>query len=207
MSYEGKIYNQPALALSFGAWYNQASSVSTVINNDAVNIKTPKNSTGVSISGLYCAAPATPYTIIASISANPINTIGSSTVYNPYVFGFTDGTKVVAIMPRLQSSSTQGLWVDYCATYSIFSTDLYVSHSSGGDYPYQAAQWLMLRDDGTNIYFYMSGDNQQNGSSWVQIFTEARATHLTPSNIIFGSNPWGSCATNVTLNSATVFAV
>lgn len=207
MSFIGQIYTPPPAAS--WSWFNQSTgSIVTTIDNGAINVFANKNVSGQNVTGRYRTAPSTPYTIIANVTANPINKEASSSFYNPYVFGFTDGTKLVAIMPRLQNSGTQqGLFVEYMTAYNNLSADLYISNIGAADYPYASNQWMMLRDDGTNIYLYMSGDSQFNGSSWVRIFSEARTTHLTPSSIIFGSGQMGSCSTNSTLNSYLVLSV
>ncbi len=205
MSYKGQIYTPPPT--SSWSWFNQGSSVATTIDNNAINLYVPKNASGQSATLYYRTAPSTPYTIIANVTANPINKESSTSFYVPYMFGFTDATKVIAIMPRLQQSATNQLFVDYMATSTSINADLYISGGTAGDYPYASNQWFMIRDDGTNIYLYMSADNQNNGSSWVKIYSEARTTHLTPSKVCFGAGPMGSCSLNVTLNSWLELAV
>lgn len=185
--------------LSSWSWLNQSSSVATTVSNNAINIYTPKfGSSSSNLVAYYRAVPgSTPYHVVAKISDNPVDKSGGSANYGTG-FGFTDGGNMVVIQKNYNVSFSAGLAVNYWSGTSGSPTVLY-SALNPSSYYAKEISWFMIRDDGTNIYFYSSSD----GMNWVQAYSETRNTHVSMAfaNICIANNNEGVTDYNATLLS------
>lgn len=186
-------------------WLNQGSSTLTTLGN-IINIYSP-GVVGANISGRYVAPPSTPYTVIAHLNYNPMDTTG-------YVIcgglGMSDGTKIITFMIRYQANAYTAAWtVSYCATTTSINADLAGDGGRTYGFPSAKIQWLALRNDGTNIYFYVGDESGQN---FYQVYSEAKGAHLGTINEVgiytVGQNlVSGTNAANVTCDSFQVIGV
>jgi len=201
MSFEGQIFTPPPTA-SWN-WFNQSSGTATTSKQNAINLYVAKHGSANTegVSGYYRTAPSTPYTIIMNLVYNSVDinaTTGKFATCGP---GFTDGTKVIFLNPRVFNSG-YSLYVTYFSnSTTLANEDFTDAPATATAHPWAASQWWMIRDDGTNIYFYISEDAQENGSSWVKVYSQARTTRLTPSSVGFFFNGRGNADINCTLNS------
>jgi hypothetical protein len=201
MSFNGQIFTPPPIS----GWssYNQTSTA-TLSANNAINLYVAKSGTVNSdnCSGYYRAAPSTPYTIIANCTYNGVDiNVADNLVLTPGL-GFTDTTKLSFINPRFNTTVGYALCVSNFTNATSISSNVFSNQSAGVSmYPQPINQWWMLRDDGTNIHFYMSSDSQNNGSTWVSLYSVARTNFLTPSKIGLFWNARGNIDMNVTISS------
>lgn len=177
--------NGPALITpptSGWSWYHQASSVATQVGK-SLNIFTPKNASGDSIVGYYQVPPATPYTVIAHICNNPgagvINNHGDA--LHLIGIAFSDGTGSLILNLRFSSTQTASWSVLYCANSTTGSANLGNNFQDASGFPWANVGWLMLRNDGTNIKFYV-GDSS--GKNFELLYSEAKGAHLGTINEI-----------------------
>lgn len=201
MSYEGQIFVPPPTAS--WSWYNQGSGTTATIDRNAINtvVNLHGSANSESVSGYYRTAPSTPYTIIMNLVYNSVDPNTTTNMFELPGPGFTDGTKVIWLNPRVYDSG-YSLYVSYFSNSTTFSSNDFADHpATATAHPWPASQWFMIRDNGTNIYWYISEDNQENGSSWVQVYTQARTTRLTPSSVGFFFNGRGNTSISCTLNS------
>jgi hypothetical protein len=207
MSNKGMIYVPPPS--SSWSFYNQSSSVATTINNGAINLYMPKHGSANAdnFTGYYRTAPSTPYTIIANVTYNAVDVNGTTGTFLTPGLGFTDGTACEFINPRCFSSG-YGLTVLYCDSSTHGSANHFDDRpNTATAYPWPITQWYMLRDDGTNVFYYMSNDTQDNGRSWVKLFSNGRTTNFTKSSVGVFWGALGNVAMNCTINSWTSLAV
>lgn len=120
---------------------------------------------------VYITPPATPYAFRTLVAiAMAVN--GT----NPFVFlGFSDGTKYQVMGFSLAGTNAGSVigwgvsnWTN-STTFSVFVAQLNAAPASGTGSGYV---WLKVRDDGTNVYFYLSPD----GQNFVQLYTIAKAS-------------------------------
>lgn len=169
MSHEGFV-KYPLIG-SLGSWYNQASSTWTQVGN-SYNLYCPVAGTAEALTGRYDAPPSTPYTVIARVVPNPTDTTGLRLVGG---LGFSDGTKAILINTRYQSSTYTSAWaVTYFSNSTTASSNL-AGYQVGPGFPWAALGWMAIRNDGTNIYFYIGDESGQN---FYEIYNEAKGSHL-----------------------------
>lgn len=175
MSHKG-FYKYPVPTSGWG-WFNQASSVATTLGN-GVNLWTPKNIAGHSITGYTRTAPSTPYTIIAHITMNTQDSTGLEQIG----IGFDDGTKYINLLVKAQANTYTSAWAVQYGITSITTVGDRAGFKYAYGYPYCELGWLMIRDDGTNIYFYVGDDT---GDNYYEVYHEARGNSLTtgPTNV------------------------
>lgn len=162
-----------------------------------------------SIVGAYVSAPAAPYCVIMNICNNQGDQAnvarGGDTC--SWGTGFYDGTKLVMMSWQYRGSSTTVSMANYVTEFSNVNTassTVFGSASPTG-YPSNNVNWMQVRDDGTNIYFYVATDGKyQQPSHWAQVYSQSRTAYLSAPTYVF----WGADAisnqinyTYLTLNS------
>lgn len=149
------------------------------------------------ISGMYIAAPGTPYTITACLTMNgdfvaktgygngTLTGIGWSDGTKYITFGFftaagsPDGTVYIAVTKYTNSTT-------YSASYVLVSAQLIV----GND------MWFRIADNGTNRICSYS----KNGVDFYQVHSVGRTDFLTATRVGVWTDPIGS-DTNLTVQS------
>lgn len=157
-------------------WGNQNSA--TIADTTAGVLLTAANaSANDSWSIRYKTAPSTPYSITALISFLPW-TVSSSGDYNVGI-GFYDGTKTVVLRNLLHNN---GAAFPLVSEYSGLTT--WNSNVWSGSTLSQTMLWMKIKDDGTNLLFYLSAD----GYNFTQVYSQGRTSYLTgPTDIFFGA--------------------
>jgi len=157
--------------------------------------------------GQYVGAPATPYCIIANLANNQGDYVSSSYVDEKIMFGigFYDGTKLVVMTANYSSTVTMSLAVGEYATVSSTPTSVFGQSFATG-HPSGMLQWFQIRDDGTNIYFYIAFDGGESQPlHWVKLYSQARTSYLANvNNVGWFCDSNGSASGNptyLTLNS------
>jgi len=207
MSYKGQKLVPPPT--SGWSWYNQQSSTATTIDNNAINFYTPKHGSANAddTTGYYRTAPSTPYTIIANLTYNGVDRNSTTGLVLTPGLGFSNGTTSSYINPRIYDTG-YGLCVTYWSVHGTAnSNDFNDQPATATPYPWSTTQWMMIRDDGTNVYYYMSNDNQENGKSWVKILSYGRNVYDIKANVGVFWNGRGNVDINCTINSWQVLAV
>lgn len=141
-------------------------------------------SSGDAWRGYYMAAPGTPWQVYAKLKAPLI-----PSTYHSLALFVTDGTKILAItitdQGNLSTYATQ-IGVNRYTNATTYSAADYASQAIGWK-----PEWLSIKDDGTNIHYYISN----NGQEWEQLFSASRTAFLTPSNVGFGIDTSASSPT------------
>lgn len=210
MSYSGQIWSPPQYT-SFTTLNAIAGTNITSVGNNIVLYAPP--ATGDNVVGQYITAPSTPYCIIANLVCNPGDNAGASAPQSiVYGLGFYDGTKLIWGGSRWAAGNTgMDTPIFEFANVSTLSARVFSSAYVEG-YPVAMLQWFQVRDDGTNIYFYISTDAGPNPpSNWVKLYSQARTSYLTsPSKVFWGCDTNSSASnsgTYLTLNSWQSFAL
>jgi hypothetical protein len=176
------------------SWLNQGISV---VTDSAVglSIDAPQSG-GTKLTGRYMAAPATPYTITALVSATR-----NSAVASAVGIGWYDGTAKLHVLSNIVPNAN--FWpllqvAKYASVTGLAGTD-FVSAQTNFSLP----MWFQLRDDGTNVSFAFS----QDGANFLTVFSVAKSSgYLGASgydNVIFFVNPQSTGDTIGTLLSWT----
>jgi hypothetical protein len=154
-----------------GTWLNQGSATITE-EKELLHLFLPKESV-LNIRGMHWAAPATPYTITALISFNPI-------VVSQMMFGVlwrqsSDGKVITAHLETAVSSLLLNVYK--------WSSPTVFSASYVGLNWWQHRVWVKLEDDGTNRKVHISTD----GLYFTQIHTVGRTDFMTANQVgLFG---------------------
>jgi len=217
MSYSGQLYfpcKQSQFTLVGGTAHSTASYTDTQFG---VNISKATNGNNNEIATMLVSAPSTPYSVIAKVVWNGMNQNGTTMFGDPGPaesacgMCFTNGTATSSKLKVLRWGNLNGaLTVNvngggtaplnlfgFAAAdqYSNYTTE--VGNGSGEQHcpPTMGMGfvWMKLRDDGTNCKYYLSCD----GMSWQQIYSEARTTYFTATNVGVYVNPYGSNANMV----------
>lgn len=201
MSYQGQVWIPPTNT-SFTSFNSPV--VQNVGNNIAM-YQSPQSSLAENIVGQYVSAPSIPYCVIANLTFNPANYVGQlSPGTMLWGIGFYDGTKI--IMLDLRFNETETMWYAVTQYNNVNSYNLnVVGGGQPSGYPMSTIQWMQIKDDGTNISFYIATDGGQTQPlHWVQVYQQARTSFLSNVNYVF----WGLNATTnavapnyMTLNS------
>lgn len=156
-----------------------------------VNLTKAGNGTAHNLSGLYKAAPGTPYTITVPMQWN-----GSNKEYTIAGIGWSDGTGYVWMYAITNDPGGGGptgqmkIGVGKYTNTTTFSADYLQEFSN-----VMASDilWFRIKDDGTNRICYFSKD----GVNFFQFHSIGRTDFLTPTRNVLIVNPY-STAINVT---------
>jgi hypothetical protein len=172
-------------ALSSFAWVNQGSgSARQTVSSGPIEIVIPDR--GLNWSGLFIAAPSTPYKVTANIRGYQASA-ASTGLFGLY---FYDGTKLEGFEILLQTGGTVGSRVEKIANVTTDSGTAHSGAANSGAVLTNgiamllgiSSYWLQLRNDGTTIYFDYSID----GANFINFFSEAVGTFITPTKIGVG---------------------
>jgi hypothetical protein len=131
--------------------------------------------------------PSAPYQVHAKVRT-----------YQPYVnsvalgVGFYDGTKLMTTEFVTQTGSQYTLRVEKYNDVNTASGSAYTTSAITAN-PFSGPLWLRFKNDTTNLYFDISVD----GYFWINLFSEAVGTFITPTKAGFG----GFSATAATSNA------
>lgn len=161
-------------------WLNQGASTSTD-STVGLSLNVP---TGTSVSGLYKAAPTTPYTITALIAATR-----NSTGFNGVAIGWYDGTaKLHVVSYVLQNGGVPFFEIEKWNSVSSFAGNDVTGATNG----YSQPIWLRIGDDGTNISFAFS----QDGANFLTLFSTGKTSGFLGAtgynNVLLFANPVNS---------------
>jgi hypothetical protein len=194
MSYEGLLYVPPSNTSFTNLNFITGATVSTVGNQ--LDFFSPSKS-GNNVVGQYVAAPATPYCTIAKIVNNQGDYVSASYTNTTmtYGLGFYDGTKLVAMQASYSNTITMSLRVNTFATTTSTPTTVFGQDYADGQ---GLISWFQIRDDGTNIYFYVAmDDGETQPTHWVKLYQQARTSFLTAvTNVCYMINATGGAADN-----------
>ena len=167
----------PVTPLSIAGWTGFATP--TTDTTDGVVTMTNLVSGGTQLRGyLRGSYPAQPFTLIVGV--RPLFNIAGS-VTNLAVIGFTvsDGTKhKICVYSNFQFNTAGGPTTFFVGKYNSPTSAVSGTDVSNLNFTNEVV-WLKLVDSGGNQTFSFS----YNKKTWVQILSEARTTHLTPSDI------------------------
>lgn len=185
MSYSGQIY-VPPINTTFTAL--NSASITTVGDRYAMSVPAQSANTDNVVGG-YVAAPAAPYCLIANVIINPgdyTNQTNPGSVFNGV--GFYDGTKLLYLNCTFNSTHAGINVTSYSSVHQAVA-NLSGNFYSGG-YPSDTINWFQLRDDGTNIYFYIATDaGNEPPTHWVKIYSQGRSAYLSaPTNIFWAAD-------------------
>lgn len=202
MSYSGNVLT-PTNNLSFSNLNLITNSTTAQVGGSTILYIPAK--TGDNLTAQYVAAPATPYCLIANVVCNQgdYNT-NNNTNTIVYGIGFTDLTKSVLLAMDWNNTTSSRMAVYNFPTVTSVGV-LAGNNSMASGQPTSLVNWFQIRDDGTNIYFYIALDGMEGAppTMWVKLYQESRTAHLaSPSNIFWGADSNGTgAATFLTLNS------
>lgn len=164
-------------------WFNQSTS-SASTSNGGIRLTVPS---GVNWSGLYKAAPSTPYrfAIAMTIGFNGFNSLGTAPASRGGILWVDSASgKAQALEIYYQSAGTNygllqfngsNLNADGSGNSSLFSNTGYVLPG------YQGLIWIAAYDDGsTSRLFQISYDA---GRSWLTVQSQSRTNYITPNSI------------------------
>ena len=205
MSYSGQIWKPPVNTSFTTLNTGSLLKTSTVGNSTAIEIGPA--SSGDNAVGQYIAAPSTPYQVIFNISLSPGDMLASGYTQGTLLFGggWYDGTKLVTLFVGFNTSAIAVMNAYEWSTTTNIASNVFGSRQATG-YPTSTINWFMLRDDGTNINFYISTDGpQQSPIHWQKAYSQARTTYLSaPTYVGWFADPNSSSSfppTYLTLNS------
>ncbi|TCU67440.1 hypothetical protein EDE08_11014 [Bradyrhizobium sp. R2.2-H] len=162
-------------------WLNQNGGTST---DSAVGLSINVPSSSGAVSGLFAAAPPTPYTITALIAATR-----NSNSFNGVGIGWYDGSSKLHLISYVtQGGNAPYFEIEKWDSFSSFNNKDMTSASNAFSQPI----WLRIADDGANITFAFS----QDGANFLPLFSSAKSSGFLGatgySNIIFFANPINS---------------
>lgn len=159
----GLFSNQITTPPTLSSWTQlNISSSATAADSGVGPVITDAFGTGPRVRALLQNVPSAPYTIDALFSvAIPASNYSGAGIC------FSDGTKVQAMAVGMNNGSVNR--VVAFTSPSIFSAD-----STASQFWFFSASsvWMRVKDDGTNIYFYHSGD----GVNWNLRYSVAKAS-------------------------------
>lgn len=183
MTYSGQIWVPPTTT-SFSN-LNFISGTTKTNSGPTITLYVPP-AAGDNLVGQSVAAPATPYSVIACVNQNIGDYTSASYAQQTMLagLGFYDGTRAILAMNRWNSTETMGQAVYEWSTVSGISSKVFGQSFADG-WPTSRNNWFQVRDDGTNITFFVaSDDGQRQPTMWTQIYQQARLTWLSNVNNI-----------------------
>jgi hypothetical protein len=118
------------------------------------------------------SAPSTPYSVIAATRGIAVNTNSTAALY--WGIGFRESGTGKFTQTILGISTNNGglrlLNQNWNSPTSFSATNLTSSLLINSD-----IQWLKIRDDGTNLIFYLGND----GLNWIEIYSVGRTNFMT----------------------------
>ena len=166
----------------FSSWLNQPTGSTVTDGATGIVVYEPVQS-ATNLALVQMTAPSTPYSKKAIITGTvPLVSQGGSGHYNGPMFGFSDGTKSVALELFFSNVAPYGWNLGVQEASALTSATL--TGVAGNFAPIQLPALVKITDDGTNLSFYYSND----GVSWESIYSQARGSYLSsPSKIVFGA--------------------
>jgi hypothetical protein len=149
------------------------------------------------LTGQRIAAPgSTPYSFVARINQDCSGIItslvqtggGTPGTANDagFAVGFSDGTKYVVMMVWLQGTSTPAPVIEiteWSSSTSVNTSVLTLNNWNMAQF-YTSDLWLKIRNDGTDLYFFISID----GNNWYYIYKSTITNYLSAATDVF----WGA---------------
>lgn len=160
----GPIFNfTPPVNGNF-SWVNQGDATVTV-DNDSILLLDPAHGSGTDASFRFAAAPfgaTPPYKVTAYLLSNL--RVAKTNLMTGMAFRESATGKIITF-----HWNNGFLWTTKWSSATAISGDY--SNFSCPEIP----RWMQIRDDGTNLTFWLSGDGQQ----WMQTETRTRADFFT----------------------------
>jgi hypothetical protein len=182
MSYRGQVWVPPSNT-SFTNRNFSGLAAATTVGSSIAMVTTP--AANDNLVGQTIAAPSTPYCIIASVACNQgdyVSTGYTTPRTNLFGLGFYDGTKAIVGMAAFANNATMRYDVYEWTNVSTINTAVFGQSYASGQ-PTANLQWFQVRDDGTNIYFYVAMDGgQTQPTHWVKTYQQARTSYLANVN-------------------------
>lgn len=168
--------------IGFTTWLGQTSGGSTASISDGAtghSIIVPARSANDNWAFRYMAAPgSTPYSFSALIT---LSSAATTNIINGVAIGWTDGTKLEVIR-LLDNNNAMQLWHTDYTNVTTFN----LNNPAVAAFPHTLPVWVQIRDDGTTVYFQVSGD----GVNWKPLFSNLKSVGFLGSsgysNICFG---------------------
>lgn len=179
LAYTGRGIADTIPTLSSFTQYNQ---IGATFTQNAWGIGMSAPSVGsFALAALMKAAPSTPYAVVMRLRGTPFS--GTYPILAPC---WSDGTKYHIFGYFFQNPLDYG--IGQAASLTSFTT-----LEQKGPGALTMAEWLRLRDDGTNRYFDVSAD----GNAWYTMYTVSRTDYLTPTQVgvCFGTQGQAMAAT------------
>jgi hypothetical protein len=175
-------------ALSSFTWVNQGSSSARQTVSSGPIEATIADSSSLNWRGLFVAVPATPYKL--TVNMRGYQPAGSTAGSNTATFGlyFYDGTKLEGFDLLLEGSGLTKARIEKLNSVNADNSTAWIASGGAGVvsdgilYKLPSSTWFQLRNNGTTMYFDYSID----GANFINLFSEAVGTFLTPTEFGFG---------------------
>lgn len=166
------------LAASDFTWQNQNSATATNVGS-SVLLYAPSNGGGQNLRFFYKSAPSAPYTITAKLIHLGGFVNGNASIYG---LGWGDGTKLCSLHANAGDSTFDVDVANWDST-TVANGNVYTNNDAAIA---NQLEWFRISDDGTNRTASISRD----GVNFVQVYSVARTTFLTPTRVGVILNPF-----------------
>jgi hypothetical protein len=175
-------------------WVNQGTATATQTISPGPILMQINDNAALNWRGLFATQPATPYKVKAQWKMY-ITSFTNSQTSGIY---FYDGTKLMG-MEFLTQSGLGELRVEKINSVTSDNSTAFVTGNQYSTFmigPLYTPFWSQLRNSGSNIYFDYSWD----GTNFVNVFSEAIGTFITPTKIGFGGVSVTGTGSNYVIN-------
>lgn len=181
-----------AAGTGFSTWLNQGSSVVTD-SATGISLDAP-SSASTNVSGRLMAAPSTPYTITALISATRTTSTGGCVG-----IGWYDGSSKIQSICIYNSSNSPLITVRGYNSPTVLTA---INFTSGLN-SFSSPIWFQISDDGTNVSFRIGYD----GANFLPVYSTTKTAGFLGStgysNLLFFADPGSGSHTFGTILSWT----
>lgn len=168
------------------AWRNQGTG-SIVATNGSVYINTGAGTSGYNWRIRETAAPATPYILTVALRGLPSE---NGEAYAGLVL-VDSGTGKLESFTIGENATRVSIYT--WTNVTTFGGTIKQNTALDGVWSLNGMYFMRISDDGANRKFFLSPD----GVNYIQFYSEATGTFLTPDNLAFGVNTNGNAAANV----------
>lgn len=162
-------------------WVNQGAATATQTVSGGSVLMTMPLVAGLNWRGLFTTPPATPYKVKTQFASLAGTTITDTGLY------FYDGTKLMGIeFLGLTTPVQTAVRVEKIANVTTDSSNPFISENYGSSS--LSGMWFQLRNNGTTLFFDVSRD----GINFLNLYSEAVGTFITPTKIGYGGGTQAS---------------
>jgi hypothetical protein len=156
-------------------WVNQGAATATQTTSGGSVLMTMPLVAGLNWRGLFATPPATPYKVKAQFASLAGLTITDTGLY------FYDGTKLMGLeFLGLTTPVHSAIRVEKITNVTTDNSNPFLSEDYGTTS--LADMWFQIRNNGTTLFFDVSRD----GVNFLNLYSEAVGTFITPTKIGYG---------------------